>query len=190
VKKRSILLIVLIILSLKLTGCSSPVETTSSEEKEKQRIEQQEATLKKYALDHGITDAIVMTSFDDFADKFTFQLQSKYQGKKIVCYSTVIDIYQEEGKSYLALDQWLEDTIFTLECDKAIIDNLLNSNLKYDEYGSDEIILIANIDSVKRMSYEIRTIGDSQSGYDLYLDSNNLTEMKGKCLNAEIWKAN
>lgn len=188
-KKRLILIIVLI-LSLKLTGCSSPAETTSSEEKEKQRIEQQEATLKKFALDHGITDALVMTSFDDFADKFTFQLQSKYQGKKIVFYSTVIDIYQEEGKSYLALDQWLEDTIFTLECDKDIIDNLLNSNLKYDEYGSDEIILIANIDSIKRMGYEINANGDSQSGYDLYLESNNVTEIKGKCLNAEISKTN
>jgi hypothetical protein len=88
-------------------GCSStPVKTISPEEKEKQRIEQQEAALKKYALDQGITDAVVVTSFDDFADKFTFQLQSKYQGKKIVFYSTVIDIYQEDAKSYLALDQW------------------------------------------------------------------------------------
>jgi len=190
VKKRSILMIVLIILSLKLTGCSSPAETTSSEEKEKQRIEQQEAALKKYALDHGTTDAVVMTSFDDFADKFTFQLQSKYQGKKIVFYSTVIDIYQEDDKSYLALNQWLENNIFTLECDKAIIDNLLKSNLTYDDYGSDEIIVIANIDSIKRMNYKISANGDSQSGYDLYLEGNNLTEIKGKCLNAEISKTN
>ncbi|OLN27511.1 hypothetical protein [Desulfosporosinus metallidurans] len=190
-KKRSRLMIFLIILSLILMGCSStPVKTTSSEEKEKQRIEQQEVALKKYALDHGITDAVVMTSFDDFADKFTFQLQSKYQGKKIVFYSTVIDIYQEDGKSYLALDQSLEDTIFTLECDKAIIDNLLKSNLKYDEYGSDEIILTANIDSIKRMHYRIRANGDSQEGYDLDIDTDNLTEIKGKCLNAEIWKTN
>ena len=188
-QKRSKLMIALIILSLILMGCSStPVKTTSLEEKEKQRIEQQEVALKKYALDHGITDAVVMTSFDDFADKFTFQLQSKYQGKKIVFYSTVIDIYQEDDKYYLALDQWLEYTIFTLECDKAIIDNLLKSNLKYDEYGSDEIIVIANIDSIKRMNYKISANGDSQSGYDLHLNSNNLTEMKGKCLNAEVSK--
>lgn len=170
-------------------GCSSTsVKTTSSEEKEKQRIEQQEATLKKYALDHGVTDAVVMTSFDDFANKFTFQLQSKYQGKKIVFYSTVIDIYQEEDKYYLALEQWLEDNIFTLECDKSIVDNLLKSNLKHDEYGSNEIIVIANIDSIKRMNYGASANGDSESGYDLHLNSNNLTEIRGKCMNAEISK--
>lgn len=184
-------MIVSIILSLILMGCSSTsVKTTSPEEKEKQKIEQQGVALKKYALDHGTTDAVVMTSFDDFVDKFTFQLQSKYQGKKIVCYSTVIDIYQEDDKCYLALDQWLEDTVFTLECDKAIIDNLLKSNLTYDEYGSDEIIVIANIESIKRMNYKIRANGDSQSGYDLYLDGHTLTEIKGKCLNAEILKTN
>jgi len=181
-------MIALIIFSQILMGCSStPVNTTSSEVKEKQRIQQQEVDLKKYALDHGVTDAVVMTSFDDFADKFTLQLQSKYQGKKVVFYSTVRDIYQEDDKSYLALE---EDTVFTLECDKAIIDNLLKSNLTYDEYGSDKIIVTANIDSIKRMHYYISANGDSESGYDLDIDSNNLTEMKGKCLSAEVLKTN
>jgi hypothetical protein len=83
----------------------------------------------------------------------------------------------------------VEDTIFTLECDKAIIDSLLKSNLMYDAYGDDEIIVIANIDSIKRMHYKITANGDSQSGYDLSIDNNNLTEMKGKCLNAENSKS-
>lgn len=188
-KKTSIIILVLLMIAVSLTGCSlSSQDTITQEEKEKQELERQKIELQNYAKSNGLNDAIT-SPFDDFNNEFTITLQSKYQGKYIVFYSAVSDIYKENGRNYLVLNQWLDDCILILECPDDILKSILD-DLTYDSYayGNEEVIVLASIETVRRMHYEIDASGGPENGYELYLENNNVTEIRGKCIAIKITK--
>ena len=187
-KKASIITVVLLFTLLLLIGCSSTSQNTiTQEEKEKQETEKMKTELQNYAQSHNINDANVMF-FNDFNNEFTIKLQSKYQGKNIVFYSNVSDIYKENGKNYIVLNQWFEDCIFILECSDSTVEAILYSGLTYDSYGygNEEVIVLANIETIERIHYKVSASGNNVDGYEVYLDNNNVTEIKGKCIAIKI----
>ncbi len=192
-KKYMIFFICLLFMLNLLSGCKSTSDEISQEEKEvielQKEKEQSDQDLKDFAIVNGIIDAQI---FDyDLENSYTMDAQQKYQGKNVVFYSSINDIYIENERYYLICSDFYNNIIIILECDKDII-SYIRTKTTYNKYNweNDEFKVIANIESIKGLQLMLAAdsyTGDPEDGYYVYLeDYREGFEVKGRCIALEF----
>lgn len=181
-KKYLVSLLSIIMLVLFMTSCSNNKEEEISEEE----LEIQEETVRdekllEVAKRKGIDDAITVNPYE-INSQYTIDAQETYQNKNLVFYADNInDIYIKDNIYYLVIDKDFSE-IFTLRCEKTIADYLRNTN--YEWY--DDIVIVANIESIENVQYELTIDSYNEDDFDVYLDTYKTTKISGKCLAAVI----
>ena len=188
---------IIFILVFSLIGCSSPKSYFSDYEKAREEEFQQEreirsAELENLASKSGVDHAIIIP--DGFSpDDFTINLNSEFQGKNIVLYLYVSDIYESNGKTYALLYSnpflFFEHYIFVLECSNETIESLFDNGLTYNSFSVhwDRVKVIANVENITPMRYTVKTSGSLEEGYRIYLNNDTpIVEIKGKCIAMEM----
>lgn len=176
---KKILVFVFLIL---LSGCAFQNNSTSNNKSDIENYEnQKKEVMLDFAKEEGVSD-IVFLDYEDFDNMLTIELQSKYEGENIIFEAYINDIYTDNGKTYIDLDYYFYDCIFSMESDNEIINWLIENNVQYDKYGyQNNVYIIANISSINRIHNELYIEPDDES-YDVHVENFHTTIVKGKCI--------
>jgi hypothetical protein len=154
-------------------------ETTEQTDFEKEYQEMIDS-LYGFAQNHGINSAIALSELNY---DYTIELQNQIECKEIVFFAVIRDIYKENNKIYLFLkDYYYPRNYYYLECKQAICDYIKNEKIS----SSDTIAIIAKVNNVGRMYYEVKVTDNEDDGsyLELNVDDYNFGKaiINGECI--------
>ena len=112
---------------------------------------------------------------------FSLQLEEAIMpngGKPIVLYGFLDDVARRDDKYYLYLDDYSLSLLFVLECDVAVVRNIIANRESYLAMN-----VIAKIDSVEKAQFSIKS-GSKNDEYTapVEIDSSTMFIAHGRCL--------